>query len=196
MKICMRAVIATPMAICCSLALADDPDAVIRIVCDKNAQFFLIKQEWAEAPYDAPYPRKTAPSDTDISVRGLMWATESPKGLVTWHSKAVRRLCRLRGTTYTAILNGYKFNQNIQGMCGGGSPTLSLTLLQGSKVLAKDLVFDRSCPTSPNIIHSIRLEALKHEAFIALGGEDEISTKEVKVSLDTHITRKGLFDEE
>jgi len=196
MKISISAAIATPLAVCCSLASADVLDPVIQITCDKKAQFFLIEQGWEQVPYDAPYPPRITPSDTEIPVRGLMWAVESREGVVTWHSKTIRRYCRLRNTTYTAILNGYKFSQNVQGMCGGNSPTLSLTLLQGDKVLAKDLVFDKSCFTSPNIVHSIRLEPLKLKALVSIGSDADLFTKEVSVSLDAPITRKSLFDED
>jgi hypothetical protein len=194
-KCYVRIFIAAPLVIGYSLALADDPDAVIEISCDKKNNFFLIKQTWEQAPDNAPYPRKIGPRDMRISVRGLTWAKESPEGVVTWHSKTIHRLCQLGNTTYTAILNGSKFNSNIQGMCGGGSPTLSLTLLQGMKVITPDLVFDHACHTSPNIIRSIRLEPLRHEAVVSLYDDVTLSTKDIDVLLDVPITRKRLFDE-
>jgi hypothetical protein len=179
------------------VASADDPDAVVRFVCDKNARSLSISQDWEEALVNAPYPRKINAADTKISVRGLMWATESAAGVITWHSKPVRRSCRLGNDAYTATLAGYRVNPNPQGQCGAGSPTLRLTLVRGSQLLAKDLIFDHACSgMSPHVLRSIRIDARNRHLVTAVVNDTTEHDKELRVSVDTPITRQRLFGEE
>jgi hypothetical protein len=76
-------------------AFADDPDAVVRIECNPEA-FLQIEQDWEQYSISDPYPRMVSPSDMVISMRGLMWAEESPQGTVTWKQKSAHRVCRVK----------------------------------------------------------------------------------------------------
>ena len=168
---------------------------MVRFTCDSKNNYLLIEEYSEQMDIDAPYPRVIKPKDTTISVRGLMWATESANGVVTWNQKAIRRACRLGKNTYVAILSGYKYNENVQGMCGAGSPTFSLTIHKDRKLVAKDLVFSTSC-ASPNLIKSIRFEPKINLALISiLNGTTQIE-KELRVSTKTPLSRKQLFGEE
>jgi hypothetical protein len=175
-------------------AIADDPDSMARFTCDSKQNQLLIEEFAEQMDFDVPYPRVIKPRDTTISVRSLMWATESPSGVVTWHNKAIRRICRLGKHTFVATLNGYKFNENVQGMCGAGSPTLSLTVHKDGKLVAKNLVFDNAC-ASPKVIKSIRFDPKANLALITLLDTKSQSESAFSVSTTTTISRERLFGE-
>jgi len=176
-------------------AYADDPDSVVRLTCDSKQNHLLVEEFAEEMDFDVPYPRIIKPSDMTISVRGLTWATESPSGTVSWHNKAIRRICRLGKHTFVATLNGYKFNENVQGMCGAGSPTLSLTVHKDGKLVAKNLVFDNAC-ASPKLIKSIRFDPKANLALITLLDTKSQAESALSVSTTTTISRERLFGEE
>lgn len=175
-------------------AYADDPDSMVRVTCDSKQNYLLIEEFAEEMDFDAPYPRIIKPGDTIISVRGLMWATESPGGTVTWHNKSIRRICRLGKHTLVATVDGHKFNENAQGMCGAGSPTLSLTIHKDGKLVAKNLVFDNAC-ASPKLIKSIRFDPKANLALITLLDTKSQAESALSVSTTTTISREGLFGE-
>jgi hypothetical protein len=175
-------------------ALADDPDSMVRLTCDSKQNSLLIEEFAEEMDFDVPYPRIIKPADMTISLRGLMWATESVSGVVTWHNKPIRRICHLGKHTFVATLNGYKFNENVQGMCGAGSPVLSLTIHKDDKLVAKNLVFDNTC-ASPKLIKSIRLDAKANRALITFLDTARQSESQLSVSTTAYISRKSLFGE-
>jgi len=177
-----------------SLAFADDPDSMVRITCDNKKSNLLVEEFSEEMDFDVPYPRVIKPTDMTISVRGLMWATESAGGVVTWHNKTIRRICHLGKHTFVATLNGYKFNENVQGMCGAGSPAPSLTIHKDGKLVAKNLVFDNTC-VSPKLIRSIRFDPKANLALIAFLDTESESESELSVSTTTPISREKLFGE-
>lgn len=175
-------------------AYADDPDSMVRLTCNNKQSYLLIEEFAKEMDFDVPYPRVIKSGDMTISARGLMWATESPEGVVTWHNKAIRRVCRLGKHTFVASLSGYKFNENIQGMCGAGSPTLSLTVQKDQKLVAKNLVLNNMC-ASPKLIKSIRFDPKANLALITWRDTQSQSESVLRVSTTTAISRERMFDE-
>ncbi len=174
--------------------LADDPDSMVRITCDGKQKQLAIETFAQEMDFDVPYPREIKPNDATISMRGLMWATESDKGVVTWHNKTIRRTCQIGKHNYVATLSGYKFNENIQGMCGAGSADLSLTVHKNGKLLAKDLLFNNSC-ASPIVIESIHFEPEASVMVIKIYDINNQSHKELRASTAQPLTMEKLFGE-
>lgn len=174
---------------------AGDRDSMVRLTCDSKQNYLLIEEFREQMDFDVPYPRVIKPTDMTISLRGLMWATESVSGVVTWHNKSIQRICHLGKHTFVATLNGYKFNKDILGMCGGGSSVLSLTIHKDGKLVAKDLVFDMTCASTKEI-KSIRLDAKENLALITFLDIDSESESQLSVSTTAPISRKSLFGED
>lgn len=177
-----------------SVSLADDPDSMVRISCDGKQKQLVIETFAQEMEFDVSYPREIKPNDTTISMRGLMWATESDKGVVTWHHKTVHRTCQIGKHKYVATLDGYKFNENIQGMCGAGSADLALTVHKDGKMLAKDLLFNNSC-VSPIVIESVFFEPEPSIMVIKMYDTNNQSHKELRSPTAKLLTMEKLFGE-
>ena len=171
---------------CISVAYADDPDAMVRFNCDTRNNYLLIEEFFEEMAFDTPYPRIIEPGDTTISMRGLMWATQSDSGEVTWHNKSIRRTCRLGKNTYVATLSA-------ELICGGGCPVLSLTMHRNGSLVAKNFVFNNMCTSSSNRIKEIRFESKTNLAFITVFNTNTNSEKELRISTATPISRERLF---
>lgn len=178
---------------CISAAYADDPDSIVNFDCNKEEKQLLIETFSREVEPGAPYPRIIKPSDSTISVRGLMWAVESENGRINWHRKEVRRVCRFGQHMYVATLKGYKFDENIQGMCGGGSPDLSLTVHKNGKLIVKDLRFNNSCD-SHAVIESIRFLPKTEVAIVGTRNQNDRGSSELRITTKTPLTMERLFN--
>ncbi len=181
-RLCALLVFAISM-VCVSIVHADDPDHMVRFTCDSIEDYLLIEEYLEQWPILAPYPRLTQPDDTIISMRGLMWTTESSDGTFTWNWKTIDRTCRLSKNTYVATLGAE--------LCG--SPVLSLTLYRNGRLVTKELVFDNACTASPNRIKKIRFEPKTNLAFITVFNTGTYSHKELRISTETPISRERLF---
>ena len=172
--------------VCISVAYADDPDAMVRFNCDTRNNYLLIEEFFEQMGSDTPYPRVIDPDATIISMRGLMWVTESSSGTYTWNHKDISRTCRLGKNTYVATLSA-------ELICRGGCPVLSLTIHRNGDLVAKNLVFNNMCRPSPNRIKQIRFESKTNLAFITVLNTNTQSEKELRISTAKPISRERLF---
>jgi hypothetical protein len=159
---------------------------MVRFNCDTINNYLLIEEFFEQMDFNAPYPRVIDPDAPIVSMRGLMWATESDSGEVTWHNKSIRRTCRLGKNTYVATLDA-------ELICGGGCPVLSLTIYRNGALVAKNLVFNNMCTPSPNRIKKILFESKTNLAFITVFNTNTYSEKELRISTETPISRERLF---
>ena len=171
---------------CISVAYADDPDSMVRFTCDSINNHLLIEEYLEQMHMQEVYPRLIHPDSPIISMRGLMWVTESSSGAYTWNNEDISRTCRLGNNTYVATL-GATLN------CGAGSPVLSLTIYRNDRLVAKKLVFDNACTSSPNKIKKIRFESKTNLAFITVLNTDTDTEKELRISTATPLSRERLF---
>lgn len=171
---------------CVSIVHADDPDNMVRFTCDSVENYLLIEEYLEQWPILATYPRVIQPDDTIISMRGLMWTTESSDGTFTWNWKTIDRTCRLGKNTYVATLSAIL-------NCGAGSPVLSLTIYRNDSLVAENLVFDNACTSSRNRIKKIRFESKTNLAFITVLNTNTNSEKELRISTAAPISRERLF---
>lgn len=171
---------------------ADDPDVVAHISCEPDSGL-QIRLDREEVHPNAPYPRAIKAGDTSISMRGLMWATATPNGKVSWHHKSVHRTCHLSSGTYQIYLSGHK--EVTQGMCSGGSPTLMLSVLRNQQPVTEALVFDMSC-FDRGEISLMRFPSSGTDAEFLVRPKLDSEWRLVQVPIDALITRKHLFAHE
>ena len=172
-------------------ARADDPDAMVKVTCDPSNGELRIEERFEEAPYDAPYPRLIRVDDVEFSTRGLAWAKEV-NGQVTWNARKIRRTCRLGADTYVAIFSAYKPSWNVQGQCGGGTSTVSLTVTLNNEIRVKNLVLHVNC-NSEQEIESVRLLARTQEIVATISTRGKQELRYARVSLSASLSRDTLF---
>lgn len=176
-----------------SSVYADDPDSVANFICDAGKNQLRIETFDREVEdINVPYPRIVNPDDTTISMRGLMWAAESSPGEVVWKKRPINRTCMLGGKQYIATLSGYKYNENVNGRCGAGSPVLLLTIHQNKNLIIDSLIFNNSCESSA-VIESVTLKPTENVAVVEAIDENEESSSQTTLSLESQIDMQRVF---
>ena len=174
-------------------ALADDPDAMINVVCDQRYGELRIEETFEQMPFDTPYPRPITDKDSKFSMRALMWAEDDANGEVHWSRKNVERTCRIAGATYKAIFEGWKYNENPMGMCGGGTPTASITITRNGKPIVESVVFHGGCSPSRQI-ESMRLVERTREIELATTNQDGDDPQLIVKKMGTPISSASLME--
>ena len=176
---------------CFTIARADDPDAMVTITCDTANAELRIDEQFEEAPDDAPYPREVTESDTKFSMRGLAWAKELD-GQVVWESKQLRRTCALGSDKYIAVFSAYKPNWNVQGECGAGTSTVSITLTHNDEAVFQDLVLHQNCRSDEEIEY-VRVLNRTSEVIAMVSGRNSDQPKYARVHATKRVSREELL---
>lgn len=110
---------------------ADDPDIMVRFICDKTNRQLHVETWLAQFPSDAPYPRKIGARDHVFSTRGLMWAVpgETEKQ-DRWVSRRLTRSCTMGRDRYVIEFSPWRTG-------GAGPPSVDLSLWLNGKPVSE-----------------------------------------------------------
>jgi hypothetical protein len=84
---------------------------------------------------------------TSISSLGKIQTIPTPAGPkdIFVKQKTFRKTCDLGGSRYVIEVAPWKWNPVINGMCGGGDPSVQLSAWRNRQRIVKDLIFDGYC---------------------------------------------------
>jgi hypothetical protein len=164
---------------------------MVTITCDGAEAELRIEERFEEAPDDAPYPRVVAESDTKFSMRGLSWAKEVD-GQVTWEHKEVLRTCVLGGDEYIVVFSAYKPNWNVQGECGAGTSTVSITLTRNDEAIFERLVLHENC-RADHEIESVRVLNRTSEVVAMVSARNSDQVRYARMHANKPISREDLL---
>jgi hypothetical protein len=145
---------------------------IAKSACDARAGTVAIEQVWTEEPanYSPEAGSEIMPMDSLVKYTATSAMGEYRSKVRDWVV-----VCTLDRARYEMTISPWNANNNVEGMCGGGSPNIELTVRRDGELLLNRLVFSGYCDNTWNDklnIYSLTLSERHRSASFAVDNSE------------------------